>query len=74
MSRRYKKIKEDMPLLAAKIEDDTPTAGGKPSGNTNVIYLLLSTSNSFYLHGKRSSQNLSYIAFFQLSVSKDTKK
>ena len=23
MSRRYKKIKEDMPLIAAKIEDDT---------------------------------------------------
>ena len=64
MSRRYKKIKEDMPLLAAKIEDDTPTAGGKPSGNTNVIYLLLSTSNSFYLHGKRSLRNLSLLFYF----------
>ena len=44
MSRRYKKIKEDMPLLAAKIEDDTPRQVARPSSKTNVIYLLLSTS------------------------------
>ena len=54
MSRRYKKIKEDMPLLAAKIEDDTPRQVARPSSKTNVIYLLLSTSNSFYLHSIRS--------------------
>jgi len=63
MSRRYKKIKEDMPLIAAKIEDDTHGRWqGQAAKLTSFIFFgkpqaqaeLLSTSNSFYLHGKRS--------------------
>ena len=46
MSRRYKKIKEDMPLLAAKIKDDTPRQVARPSSKTNVIYLLRQASGA----------------------------
>jgi len=42
MSGRYKKIKEVMPLSAAKIDDNT-------FEGTNVLYLLLSSSIFFYL-------------------------
>jgi len=40
MLSRYKKIKEDMPLSAAKIEDDTFGCWLFAS-RTNVFYLLL---------------------------------
>ena len=46
MSRRDMKLKEDMPLSAAKIEDDTLASG---CSVTNVFYLPLSSSTSFYL-------------------------
>jgi hypothetical protein len=42
MLRRYRKIKEDMPLLAAKIEDNTLASGCSAS--------KLMSSISFYLH------------------------
>ncbi|MBP3574237.1 MAG: hypothetical protein J6J71_06560 [Prevotella sp.] len=42
MSRRYRKLQEDMPLSAAKIEDDTLANGGAAS--------RLMSSISFYLH------------------------
>ena len=42
------KLKEDMPLSAAKIEDDTLASRGVCI-KTNVIYLPLSSSTSFYL-------------------------
>ena len=42
MSRRYMKLKEDMPLSAAKIEDDTLASRGSAS--------KLMSSISFYLH------------------------
>ena len=41
MSRRYMKLKEDMPLSAAKIEDDTLAS---ECSVTNVFYLPLSSS------------------------------
>ena len=40
---RYKKIKEDMPLSAAKIEDNT-YGSWLFAPQTNVIYLLLNPS------------------------------
>ena len=45
MLRRYRKIKEDMPLSAAKIEDDTLASEGSASKQMSFIsfYLLLST-------------------------------
>ena len=57
MLSRYKKIKEDMPLSAAKIEDDTFGCWLFAS-QTNIIYLLLSSSNSLYLLSKQSLRNL----------------
>ena len=44
MSRRYMKLKEDMPLSAAKIEDDTLASGGSASKQMSFtsFYLLLS--------------------------------
>ncbi len=48
MLRRYKKLKEDMPLSAAKIEDDTLPADVFCS-KTNVFYLPLSSSTFIYL-------------------------
>ena len=49
MLRRYRKIKEDMPLLSG---EDRGRYFGKRVFciKTNVIYLLLSSSTSFYLH------------------------
>ena len=44
MLSRYRKIKEDMPLSAAKIEDDTLSAT-----ILRQNYRLLSPSNSLYL-------------------------
>ncbi len=49
MLRRYRKLKEDMPLSAAKIEDDTLQVG--------VLHqdkCLLSSSISFYRASKIS--------------------
>ena len=43
MFSRYKKIKEDMPLSAAKIEDNTFGCRSFAS-HTNVFYLHLSSS------------------------------
>ena len=54
---RYKKIKEDMPLSAAKIEDNT-YGSWLFAPQTNVIYLLLSSSNSLYLQSKRNFRKL----------------
>ena len=52
MLRRYRKIKEDMPLSAAKIEDDTLASEGSASKQMSFI--------SFYLQGKRNLRNLNY--------------
>ncbi|MBP3574761.1 MAG: hypothetical protein J6J71_09240 [Prevotella sp.] len=41
MSRRYRKIKEDMPLSAAKIEDDTLASAGSASRLMSFISLYL---------------------------------
>ncbi|MEE1317317.1 MAG: hypothetical protein U0K35_08855 [Prevotella sp.] len=51
MSRRYMKLKEDMPLLAAKIEDDTLASWCSASKQMSSIslYLHLPPSTSFYL-------------------------
>ena len=45
------KLKEDMPLSAAKIEDDTLANGGAASKLMSSIslYLLLPPSTSFYV-------------------------
>ncbi len=62
MLRRYRKLKEDMPLSAAKIEDDTLQAG--------VLHqdkCLLSSSISIYLH-------LSSSTFFYLLLSPSTEQ
>ena len=63
MLRRYRKKtmvstnrQEDMPLSAAKIEDNTLFCN-----KTIVIYLLLSSSISLYLQGKQSLRKLSYL-------------
>ena len=66
---RYKKIKEDMPLSAAfrlrlrlqpkKIEDNT-YGSWLFAPQTNVIYLLLSSSNSLYLQSKQNFRKLNY--------------
>jgi len=60
MSCRYKKIKEDMPLSAAKIEDNTEWPDDSLPRQTSFIslYLPLSSSISFYL---RKKQSLNYI-------------
>ena len=42
MLRRYREIKEDMPLSAAKIEDDTLSA--------TILQQVLMSFISFYLH------------------------
>ena len=57
MYGRYKKIKEDMPLSAAEIEDNT-FGSWLFASQTNVFYLLLSSSNSLYLLSERSLQKL----------------
>ena len=57
---RYKKIKEDMPLSAAKIEDNT-YGSWLFAPQTNVIYLLLSSSNSLYLQSKRNFRKLNFL-------------
>ena len=52
MLRRYRKLQEDMPLSAAKIEDDTLASGGSASKQMSSIsiYLLLPPSISFCLY------------------------
>ena len=52
MSRRYMKLKEDMPLSAAKIEDDTLANGCSVSRLMSFIslYLHLPPFISLYLH------------------------
>ncbi len=47
------KAKEDMPLLAAEIEDDTLGCRLFAS-QTNIFYLLLSSSVSLYLLSKQA--------------------
>ena len=50
MSRRYKKIKEDMPLLAAKIEDDTPRqVASQAAILTSFIFFYLLLTPSIYM-------------------------
>ena len=63
MLRRYRKLKEDMPLSAAKIEDNT-LAKRVFCIKTNVIYLLLSSSISLYLQGKRTCETLEDYLYF----------
>lgn len=55
-------IKEESRFKRLEIEDNT-TAGGKakPSGKTNVFYLLLSSFNFIYLHSKQSLRNLTKV-------------
>ena len=43
MLRRYRKIKEDSRFIAAEIEDDTLSKGGKHSSFIS-FYLLLTSS------------------------------
>jgi hypothetical protein len=50
MLRRYRKIKEDMPLSAAKIEDDTLASGGYAT--------KLMSSTSFYLHVVKTTPSI----------------
>ena len=54
---RYKEIKEDMPLSAEKIEDNT-LGSWLFAPKTNVIYLLLSSSNSLYLQRSGAHRKL----------------
>ena len=59
MLRRYRKLKEDMPLSAAKIEDDTLQVGvlhqDKCLLSSSIsIYLLLPPFISFYRASKIS--------------------
>ena len=52
MLRRYKKLKEDIPLSAAEIEDITSSADIMKQdvhSSANVFYLLLSPSISLYI-------------------------
>ncbi|MBP3574240.1 MAG: hypothetical protein J6J71_06575 [Prevotella sp.] len=58
--RRYRKIKEDMPLLSG---EDRGRYFGKRGFciKTNVIYLLLSSSTSFYLH---VTKQMSFISLY----------
>ncbi|MBR2035933.1 MAG: hypothetical protein IJ984_07805 [Prevotella sp.] len=52
MFRRYKKLKGDMPLSAAEIEDITPSADIMQQdvrSSANVFYLHLSPSIFIYL-------------------------
>ena len=60
MSRIYMKLKEDMPLSAAKIEDDTLASGCSVSRLMSFIslYLHLPPFISFYLKGKRNLRKL----------------
>ena len=57
MLRRYRKIKEDMPLLSG---EDRGRYFGKRGFciKTNVIYLLLPPYISLYLQGKRNLRKL----------------
>jgi hypothetical protein len=50
--RSFRKLKEDMPLSAAKIEDDTLARGYSASILLSSIsfYLPISSSTSFYLN------------------------
>ena len=61
MSRRYMKLKEDMPLSAAKIEDNTLASGCSVSRLMSFIslYLHLPPFISFYINlllSKRQSE------------------
>ena len=47
MLRRYKKIKEDMPLSAAKIEDNTLTSGYSASRLMSSIYFNHKNLNTY---------------------------
>ena len=77
---RYKKKKEDMPLSAAfrlrlrlqpkKIEDNT-YGSWLFAPQTNVIYLLLSSSNSLYLQSKRNFRKLNYEYVSELHLELD---
>jgi len=72
MSSRYKKIKEAMPLSAAKIESD----GSQASGRTEVFCLLLPSPSvsegsevSFFVHllqSQREAESLSSSISFNL--------
>ena len=44
MLRRYRKIKEDMPLFSAKIEDDTLASGCHVSRLMSFIFFCLHLS------------------------------
>ena len=48
MLRRYRKIKEDMPLFSAKIEDDTLASGCHVSRLMSFIFFCLHLSSSIY--------------------------
>ncbi|MBP3573623.1 MAG: hypothetical protein J6J71_03330 [Prevotella sp.] len=52
MLRRYRKLQEDMPLSASKIEDDTLARWCSASKQMSFIslYLPLSSSIFIYLH------------------------
>jgi hypothetical protein len=50
MLRRYRKIKEDMPLSAAKIEDDTLASGGSASKLMSSISFYLPLSPSIFIY------------------------
>ncbi|MBP3574348.1 MAG: hypothetical protein J6J71_07115 [Prevotella sp.] len=45
MSRRYRKLQEDMPLSASKIEDDTLASGCSASKQMSFISLYLPLSS-----------------------------
>ena len=75
MSRRYRKIKEDMPLSAVKIEDDTLASRGSVSRLMSSIsfYLHLSPSISFSLNLPLSTRKveLAKLIFYYIMTEKN---
>ena len=59
MLRRYREIKEDMPLVSGEDRGQYSVCNHS-AASTYVLYLLLSSSISLYLQGKRSLRKLNY--------------
>ncbi|MBP3573362.1 MAG: hypothetical protein J6J71_01995 [Prevotella sp.] len=49
MSRRYRKLQEDMPLSASKIDDDTLASWCSTSKQMSFISLYLHLSSSIFM-------------------------
>ena len=70
--RRYRKIKEDMPLSAAKIEDDTLVSGCSASKLMSFISFYLPLSSSTFMQQDKCHLPPSIFIYLPLSSCNKT--